>query len=66
MKDVTDARPVIDIVWFHDDYLKLFAASELNLIAHYKPLGRGDEPCGWLSETTVAPWAIYVLRQRKA
>ncbi|HYJ03750.1 MAG TPA: hypothetical protein VEX43_01350 [Chthoniobacterales bacterium] len=30
MKDVTDARLVIDIVWFHDDYLKLFAASELN------------------------------------
>lgn len=62
MKDVTDVRPVIDIVWSHEDYLKLFAASGLDLIAPYLPLGRDDEPFGWLSEKSIAPWMIYVLK----
>jgi SAM-dependent methyltransferase len=61
MKDVADARPVVDILWFHEDYLNLFAAAELALIAHYKPLGRDDEPYKWLTETSIAPWMIYVL-----
>lgn len=65
MKDVTDARPVVDIVWFHQDYLNLFAASELDLVAHYTPLGREDEPYQWLAETSIAPWVIYVLRKNQ-
>lgn len=64
MKDVADARPVVDIVWFHEDYLKLFAASEVDLLAHYTPLGRADEPYAWLSETSIAPWIIYVLGRK--
>jgi hypothetical protein len=66
MKDVTDARPVVDIVWFHQDYLNLFAASELDLVAHYRPLGREHEPYQWLAETSIAPWVIYVLRKNQA
>lgn len=65
MKDVTDARPVIDIVWSHEDYLKLFAASGLELIAYLMPLGRNDEPHPWLSETSIAPWVIYVLKRKR-
>lgn len=61
MKDVAGARPVVDLVWFHDDYLTLFAAAELALIAQYTPLGRDGEPYAWLSETSVAPWVIYVV-----
>jgi ubiquinone/menaquinone biosynthesis C-methylase UbiE len=64
MKDVTDSRPVVDIIWFHDDYLKLFAASDLELVAHYTPLGRTDDPCDWLNETSIAPWIIYVLKRK--
>ena len=64
MKDVADARPVIDIVWWHNDYLELFAASALHLIAHHTPLGRDDEPYDWLSETMIAPWMIYVLGKK--
>ena len=64
MKDVTDARPVIDAVWFHEDYLKLFAASELKLVAQHTPLGRENDPCEWLAETTIAPWIIYVLAKK--
>jgi SAM-dependent methyltransferase len=65
MKDVTDARPVIDILWSHQDYLELFAASGLHLSAQHTPLGRGDELYDWLSETLIAPWVIYVLGKKK-
>lgn len=61
MTDVADARPVVDLVWFHDDYRALFAAAGLRLLACARPLGRADEPVAWVSETTVAPWVIYVL-----
>lgn len=61
MKDVEDTRPVMDAIWFHDDYLKLFAAANLRLVAQHSPLGRTDEPYAWVSETTVSPWIIYVL-----
>ena len=61
MKDVVDARPVIDAIWFRDDYLKLFAAAELRLLAEHAPLGRPEEPYAWVSEITVSPWIIYVL-----
>lgn len=63
MKDVTDARPVVDTVWFHDDYLRLFGAAGLTLEAEYRPLGRADEGQDWVSETSIAPWVIYVARR---
>ena len=65
MKDVTDSRPVVDLIWSHGDYLQLFAAASLELLAEYRPLGRDDEPYGWLSEKTVAPWVIYVLKRTR-
>ncbi|MBZ5490434.1 MAG: class I SAM-dependent methyltransferase [Acidobacteriia bacterium] len=64
MKDVEDHRPVVDLAWFHEDYLKLFAASELDLVAHHAPLGHKNEPCEWLTETSIAPWVIYVLKKK--
>ena len=63
MKDVNDHRPVVDVVWFPEDYENLFAAAELELITHYLPLGREDEPYKWLSETSIAPWIIYLLKK---
>jgi len=64
MKDVEDERPVVDIVWFDDDYRKLFAASGLGVVARYAPLGHDDEPYEWITETKLAPWVIYVLKSR--
>lgn len=61
MKDVADARPVVDLLWRHEDYEALFVASGLELVASARPLGRSDEPFAWVSETHVAPWVIYVL-----
>ena len=64
MKDIEDQRPVVDIIWFHQDYVNLFAAADLELIAQYRPLGREDEPYEWVTETSIAPWVIYVLGKR--
>ena len=66
MKDVPDRRPVVDCIWFHEDYLATFAAASLRLVAQHHPLGRSDEGREWISETTVAPWVIYVLAPARA
>jgi SAM-dependent methyltransferase len=65
MKDVADARPVVDLIWFHEDYLELFAASELELVGYYTPLGREDEPYHWVAETSIPPWVIYALKKTR-
>jgi ubiquinone/menaquinone biosynthesis C-methylase UbiE len=61
MKDVADVRPVEDLIWFHNDYEKLFAAAGLDLVAHSRPLGRAEDGYEWVTETSIAPWVIYVL-----
>jgi SAM-dependent methyltransferase len=62
MKDVADSRPVVDVIWFAEDYEQLFEAAGLELVAHYHPLGRDSDPFDWMSETSVAPWFVYVLK----
>jgi ubiquinone/menaquinone biosynthesis C-methylase UbiE len=61
MLDVDDRRPVDDIFWTLPDYYKLFEQSELYVEAFYKPLGFAEEPYNWISETSIAPWMIFVL-----
>ncbi len=62
MKNVPDARPVVDLVWFDADYRRQFQAAGLEVIDEHRPLGRAEEAQRWISETSVAPWVIYVLR----
>ncbi len=64
MKDVSDNRPVTDVIWFEQDYLNLFAASGLDLVGRHTALGREGEPFEWVSETSIAPWVIYILAAR--
>jgi trans-aconitate methyltransferase len=61
MKDVDDKRPVIDILWKEEAYRDVYSRSGLKLLEILAPLGSNDEPYDWVSETTVAPWTIYVL-----
>jgi ubiquinone/menaquinone biosynthesis C-methylase UbiE len=63
MTDVEDRRPVVDFTWFHNDYLKLFKSTSVELIDTYKPLGKKDEPINWINEMNIAPWIIYVLKK---
>ena len=64
MTDVEDRRPVEDVVWPDADYRRVFAGAGLQVIDVVRPLGLASEPFAWASETTVAPWTIYVLGKR--
>ncbi|NNG17173.1 MAG: hypothetical protein HKM89_11900 [Gemmatimonadales bacterium] len=59
-KDYSDGRPVEDILWLHEDYLAVFAEAGLESLVVERPLATGEEGISWGSETSVAPWAIYV------
>ncbi len=65
MLDVEDRRPVEDIFWTGDNYLETFRRAGLVPVDTFKPLGNTTEPYHWVSETTIAPWTIYVLRPRR-
>jgi SAM-dependent methyltransferase len=62
MLDVEDRRPVEDIFWTEEDYHRLFGKAGLTAEAVRKPLGHPGEPFKWISELTIAPWIIFVLR----
>lgn len=61
--DHEDRRPVEDIVWTDEAYREVFSKAGLTVVQTYKPLAKGDEPHAWVSETTIAPWVIYVLQR---
>jgi len=60
---IDDARPVEDIVWPHEDYLKVYEKSNLAVIEMRKPLGSENDGHQWVNETRIAPWVIYVLKK---
>jgi SAM-dependent methyltransferase len=66
MLDVEDGRPVEDILWTDEDYHEVYRRSGLVPIRTYRPLARTSEPFPWISETTIAPWTIYVLRDERS
>ena len=61
MLDVEDRRPVEDILWTDADYHEVYRRSGLIPLETYRPLAKQTEPFAWVSETTIAPWVIYVL-----
>ncbi|MGD8330885.1 MAG: methyltransferase domain-containing protein [Acidobacteriota bacterium] len=62
MLDVDDRRPVRDTLCTDEDYRKLYDRAGLELLETHRPLGTADDPHEWVTETSVSPWAIYVLR----
>jgi SAM-dependent methyltransferase len=62
MLDTADRRPVEDVLCTDGTYREIFGVAGLEMVATYRPLATGDEGCAWISETTIAPWTIYVLR----
>jgi len=61
MLDVEDRRPVEDVLWSDEAYRDVYRAAGLVVIETYRPLAREGEPFAWVTETSVSPWAIYVL-----
>jgi hypothetical protein len=66
MLDVPDARPVEDILWTDPDYAGTFAAAGLEVVEVHHPLGCESDPFAWVSEYTLSPWTIHVLRNASA
>jgi SAM-dependent methyltransferase len=64
MLDVEDKRAVEDIFWTVSDYYKLFGLARLEVEAIYRPLGYDNEPFEWVTEKEIAPWMIFVLKQK--
>lgn len=60
---IEDKRPTVDVVCLEEDYRNLYKEAGLEVAEICKPLGKPDEPYEWISETTLAPWIIYVLRK---
>jgi len=56
--DYSDARPVEDILWPHEDYLRVYREAGLKVVHVERPLAVGNEGITWKSETSVAPWAM--------
>jgi SAM-dependent methyltransferase len=61
MLDVTDHRPVDDVVCTDTHYRELFETAGLRVLEVHSPLATGKETTRWVSETKTAPWTIYVL-----
>jgi len=61
MLDVEDRRPVEDVLCMDYDYHEAYKRAGLMPIETYRPLAKPNEACSWVSETTIAPWVIYVL-----
>lgn len=64
MLDVEDQRPVEDILFTASSYRQLFDQAGLQVRECFQPLGKATEPIEWVSETTIAPWAIYLLQAK--
>ncbi len=56
-----DRRPAVDILWPDEAYRDVYARAGLAVQEVHRPLGQAHEPYAWVSETTIAPWVIYVL-----
>jgi SAM-dependent methyltransferase len=65
MLDVEDRRPVEDILWTDQGYHEVYRRAGLVAIKTYRPLATPAEAYSWVSETTIAPWVIYVLGRAK-
>ena len=61
MLDVEDRRPVEDVLFTDEDYRELYHRTGFVVLETLRPLATGREGPAWKSETTIAPWVIYVL-----
>ncbi len=60
--DFEDRRPCTDVLCDDENYRRLYAGAGLQVVESRRPLATGREAYPWVSETTVAPWVIWVLK----
>jgi SAM-dependent methyltransferase len=61
MLDVSDHRPVEDVLCSDAHYRRLFESARVVVFDVQSPLATGQEATRWVSETSTSPWTIYVL-----
>jgi SAM-dependent methyltransferase len=61
MLDVSDRRPVEDVLCTDAHYRRLFESAGLGVLDAQSPVATGKEATRWFSEISTAPWTIYVL-----
>lgn len=61
MLDVSDRRPVEDVLCTDAHYRRLFRCAGLGVLDVQSPLATGKEATRWVSEISTAPWTIYIL-----
>ena len=61
MLEVPDRRPVEDFICTDAHYRRLFESAGLEVLDVQNPLATGKEATRRISETSTAPWTIYVL-----
>lgn len=60
-REFKSSKAAEDILCTPETYRAIYDECGLSIISEARPLGREEDRIAWLSETTVAPWTIYVL-----
>lgn len=63
-REFKSGKPVEDILCTPEAYRAIYGECGLEIVAEERPLGREADGVKWLSETTIAPWTIYVLARK--
>lgn len=59
---IADRTPVEDVLWTDAAWREVYAAAGLEAVETLRPLAGPDDPGEWVSEITIPPWVIYILR----
>lgn len=60
--EIADHRPCADILCDDHAYQELYRQAGLEVLESLRPLATGAEPYHWISESSVAPWVVWVAR----
>ena len=60
-REFKSGKPAEDVLCTPEAYRAIYAECGLGVIAEERPLGRKGDGIAWVSETSIAPWTIYVL-----
>jgi len=63
-REFKSGKPAEDILCTPETYRAIYDECGLEILAEERPLGREEDGVTWVSETTIAPWTIYVVARK--
>ena len=60
---IASPTPCEDVLWTEQAWRETYAASGLEVVEVLKPLAGPADPGPWVSETAIAPWTVWVVRE---